>query len=92
MHRPSSTAQGYGPRHRARFRAAVLRRDPRCVLCRKALATEADHYPLSRRTLVERGLDPDDPQHGRGLCKPCHSRETAEHQPGGWAAQQGPAY
>ncbi|MET9396296.1 holin [Kitasatospora sp. NPDC002965] len=92
IHRPSSTAQGYGTQHRVRFRAAVLRRDPRCVLCKTAPANEADHYPLSRRELVERGLDPDDPQHGRGLCKACHSSQTAEHQPGGWAAHPGPAY
>jgi 5-methylcytosine-specific restriction protein A len=44
----------------------------------------ADHWPLSRRELVEQGLDPDDPKHGRGLCTSCHSRSTAREQPGGW--------
>lgn len=90
--RPTSTAQGYGAAHRGRFRAGVLRRDRVCVLCRRAPATEADHFPLSRRELVEQRLDPDDPERGRGLCKPCHSRSTAEHQPGGWAAEPGPQF
>jgi 5-methylcytosine-specific restriction protein A len=51
-----------------------------------AFATVADHYPLSRKELIDAGLDPNDPQHGRGLCKPCHDRETAQNQPGGWNA------
>jgi len=70
--------------HRA-FRTQVLARDPICVLCRKARATEADHYPTDRRELVRQGLNPNDPKRGRGLCHRCHSRATAEHQPGGWA-------
>jgi 5-methylcytosine-specific restriction protein A len=90
--RPSSTAQGYGTEHRDRFRKGVLQRHPTCVLCQKRPATEADHYPLSRRELVARGFDPDDPARGRGLCKPCHSSETARHQPGGWAAENGPKF
>ena len=49
-----------------------------------ALSTEADHYPLSRRELVEQGLNPNLAEHGRGLCKPCHSSHTAQAQPGGW--------
>lgn len=69
----------------------MLARDPNCVLCLQADRTEpatvADHYPRSRRELVERGLDPDDPQHGRGLCSSCHGRATAQHQPGGWNAR-----
>jgi 5-methylcytosine-specific restriction protein A len=81
--RGSSTAQGYGAEHRDRFRAGVLARDPDCVLCGDP-ATQADHHPLSRKELVARGLDPNDPEYGRGLCRPCHSSETAQHQPGGW--------
>lgn len=69
-----------------RFRYVVLAMNPICVLCRTARATVADHYPLSRRELIRRGLDPNDPQHGRGLCKRCHDTETAQHQPGGWNA------
>lgn len=55
------------------------------MICRKAWATVADHHPLSRKQLIDAGLNPDDPNAGRGLCKPCHDRETATNQPGGWA-------
>lgn len=86
--RGTAASRGYGKRHRTRFRPGVLERDICCVLCREnglwVLATVADHWPLSRRELLERGHDPDDPQHGRGLCEPCHARETAVNQPGGW--------
>lgn len=86
--RGSSSARGYGKRHRDRFRRGVLERDICCVLCRQddkwTLATVADHWPLSRRELLERGMDPDNPDHGRGLCHDCHSKETALHQPGGF--------
>ncbi|AGL13864.1 hypothetical protein [Actinoplanes sp. N902-109] len=54
-------------------------------------STVADHYPLSRRELADRGLNPDDPTAGRGLCKRCHDKSTAVHQPGGWAATQPPS-
>lgn len=75
----------YGsPAHR-RFRAAVLRRDPSCVLC-GAPATVADHHPLSMVELLHRGTPFDDPDRGRGLCASCHGRETARLQPGGWNA------
>jgi len=60
-----------------------------CVLCNEALSTVADHWPLSRRELSARGMDPDDPQYGRGLCDHCHNQETAANQPGGWNAQKG---
>jgi 5-methylcytosine-specific restriction protein A len=86
--RGSSAARGYGKRHRTTFRAAVLERDICCVICRDeglwVLATVADHWPLSRRELEQRGMDADDPEHGRGLCRGCHSKATAENQPGGW--------
>lgn len=84
--RGNSAQQGYGHRHRDRFRVGVLVRDRTCVLCRKSPAVIADHYPVDRRTLVARGLDPDNPRHGRGLCKRCHDQETARRQPGGWHA------
>jgi 5-methylcytosine-specific restriction protein A len=88
--RGTSSQRGYGKRHRQRFRASILERDICCVLCRPrgewTLATVADHWPLSRRELTDRGLDADDPQHGRGLCATCHNRETAANQPGGWNA------
>ncbi|MCQ9367963.1 hypothetical protein NQ036_06855 [Brevibacterium sp. 91QC2O2] len=82
--RGTAAQRGYGREHRARFRPGVLARNPICVICFRAPAVVADHYPMSRRELVDAGLDPNDPQYGRGLCIPCHSRETAENQPGGW--------
>lgn len=85
LRRGTARQRGYGRGH-LRFRAAVLARDPVCVLCQQRPSQHADHHPLSRRELVEQGLDPNDPQRGRGLCQPCHSSETAVHQPGGWNA------
>ena len=91
--RGSARQRGYGGRHETRFRPAVLARHPRCVCTEDGHGHDgpcgqpsihADHWPLSRRALVQQGLDPDDPRHGRGLCPPCHSSETAQHQPGGW--------
>jgi 5-methylcytosine-specific restriction protein A len=82
--RGTARQRGYGRGHEQRFRPAVLARDPLCVLCRQRPSVHADHHPLSRRELVDRGLDPNDPKHGRGLCGPCHSSETAKAQPGGW--------
>ena len=81
--RGTARQRGYGKGHETRFRPAVLARHPVCVLCGTKPSVHADHHPLSRRELVARGLDPDDPKHGRGLCQQCHSRETAQHQPGG---------
>lgn len=86
VRRGSSSARGYGHRHRTRFRKAVLAKHPTCVLCRQAPSTVADHWPLDRRALQAKGLDPDDPVYGRGLCKPCHDAYTAATQPGGWHA------
>lgn len=80
--------RGYGQRHRKRFRPGVLNRDVVCVLCCSALAVIADHYPLSRAELVAAGLDPDDPQYGRGLCRSCDSRQTSQRQPGGFNARE----
>ncbi len=82
--RGSASQRGYNSRsHRIRFRQGVLSKHPFCVLC-GSVATVADHHPLSRRELEAQGLDPNDPERGRGLCKPCHDRETSTHQPGGW--------
>lgn len=66
------------------FRLEVLDRDPICVLCHLRPSHHADHHPRDRKTLVQLGFDPNDPAHGRGLCASCHSKATAEHQPGGW--------
>lgn len=67
----------YATRGHQDFREAVLTRDPICVLCVATYATVADHHPHERHTLIERGLNPDDPKHGRGLCKRCHDAVTA---------------
>ncbi|WP_435610882.1 holin [Streptomyces sp. C10-9-1] len=88
--RRSAASKGYGREHEQRFRAGVLDRDRVCVVCRTEPATQADHWPLSKRELQARGLDEHDPRRGRGLCASCHSKETARHQPGGWNA--GPRY
>lgn len=83
--RGTATERGYTSKaHRLGFRKGVLKQDPVCVLCKRRPSTVADHYPLSRRDLIDAGMDPDDPKHGRGLCKPCHDTETARNQPGGW--------
>lgn len=75
-----------------RVRKAFLYKHPWCNLC-GVQATVADHYPLSRRQLLARGVDPDTPIHLRPLCAPCHNKETAQHQPGGWhAARQVPKW
>lgn len=84
IRRGHSTEQGYGRGHRDRFRTGVLTRDRVCVVCRRREAVVADHYPLDRKTLVKMRLDPDDPDHGRGLCKRCHDQHSADAQPGGW--------
>lgn len=74
----------YGPRWPA-FRLNYLLANPRCVICAR-LSTVPDHWPVSRRDLLAGGiLDPDQDQYVRPLCKPCHDRQTAIHQPGGWA-------
>jgi 5-methylcytosine-specific restriction enzyme A len=44
----------------------------------------ADHDPRTRRELIRLGLDPYDPQYGKGKCHVCHSKKTSEESPGGW--------
>lgn len=82
--RGTSHERGYSTRGHREFRRVVIQRDLICQLCGMEPATVADHYPRSRKELIELGLDPNDPQYGRGLGHKCHSRETAQHQPGGW--------
>lgn len=83
-HRDKAKGGVYQTRGHRNFRAVVLHRDPICVICHLAASTDADHYPKDRNQLVLEGLDPNDPDNGRGLCGPCHSRSTAMSQPGGW--------
>lgn len=81
--RRRSPQHDYGPLWRVR-RAAFLADNPRCALCNRR-ANVADHHPVSRRLLIARGVvDPDTDDRLRPLCKPCHDRETAQLQPGGW--------
>lgn len=91
--RGSARHRGYDRDHETRFRKPVLQRDPKCVCTAEGHghrgpcgqpSRHADHHPHSRRELQAMGLDPNDPQYGRGLCGPCHSSHTAQHQPGGW--------
>ena len=86
--RGSSADRGYASSGHLTFREAVLARDPICVCCMRRPSTEADHHPVSRKGLITLGLNPDDPKRGRGLCKSCHSSETAKNQPGGWNRKQ----
>jgi 5-methylcytosine-specific restriction protein A len=91
--RGTARQRGYGGRHETRFRPGVLAKNPTCVCtdtdhghgqpCGQP-TVHADHWPLSRRELVEQELDADDPDHGRGLCQVCHAKATAVEQPGGW--------
>lgn len=92
--RGTARQRGYDGRHESKFRPGVLRNHPQCQCTPDHPAhhgqpcpepsTVADHWPLDRRVLVERGMDPNDPAHGRGLCASCHGWQTAQHQPGGW--------
>ena len=82
--RGTAHQRGYTSKGHQNFRREVLHRDPVCVICHLRLSTIADHYPHSRRELIELAMNPDDPTRGRGLCKPCHDRHTATEQPGGW--------
>lgn len=81
----TAAQRGYDARWQ-RTRAAFLAK-PENLFCRRcgALATVADHHPLSRRALLAlRVPDPDAHHRLRPLCGPCHSQETGQNQPGGW--------
>lgn len=78
--RGTSASRGYSGKGHETFRRGVLARDPVCVLCRRRRSAHADHWPLSREQLVLKGLNPNDPANGRGLCHSCHSRETVLNQ------------
>lgn len=79
--RGTSSQRGYNSAKHKRFRRKVLLKDPVCVVCTLRLSTVADHWPQSKKALDELGLDSSDPAYGRGLCHPCHSRETGRLQP-----------
>lgn len=84
--RGTAAARGYDRRWERR-RARYLTRNPICVLC-GGIATVADHHPESRRDLIAQGVaDPDADHRLRPLCDTDHSKQTAQHQPGGWNAR-----
>jgi 5-methylcytosine-specific restriction enzyme A len=78
--RPSSAKRGYTAKWQ-RTRARYLRAHPACFNCGER-ATEVHHLD---------GLGPSgplghSPDNLKALCRPCHSRITADEQPGGWNA------
>lgn len=75
--RGSSKDRGYDKRHEYQFRRPILERDPICCVCNDRPSVVADHYPIDRVDLVKAGENPNDPRHGRGLCKRCHDQHTA---------------
>lgn len=84
MSRPTAAQRGYDARWQCR-RKRYLASHPICALCPHP-AKVADHYPRSRRQLIADGVrDPDADAYLRPLCTNCHNKETAKHQPGGWA-------
>lgn len=76
--RPTSGQRGYGRRWR-KTRDALLAKHPWCRRC-GAKAKHAHHVdglgPNGPRGHDESNFEP--------LCGSCHSRVTAEQQPGGW--------
>ncbi|MFE7869748.1 hypothetical protein ACFUYE_05285 [Micromonospora humida] len=94
--RGTARQRGYDGKHERLFRDKVLRRNPLCVCtddthdhgsqCLRP-STVADHWPLSRRELVDAGHNANDPTRGRGLCAGCHNKHTSVAQPGGWNAR-----
>lgn len=76
----------YGPDW-PRRRLEFLLKHPRCALCPRQ-ARIPDHYPTPLRRLIERNeVNPHHDRYLRPLCWPCHSRETARHQPGGFVTR-----
>lgn len=68
--RGTATQRGYNARHR-HWRKKILSRDPVCVHCHDAPATEADHIVPIRAGGARFDLN-----NGAGLCGTCHRRKT----------------
>lgn len=77
--RATAASRGYDADHR-RWRLAILKRDPLCVLCAKRgvtrAATVADHVvPIALD--AARRLDM---TNGRGVCVDCHAKITGAYR------------
>jgi 5-methylcytosine-specific restriction protein A len=71
--RGNSSQRGYGSHWRRTIRPAFLRDNPLCTIC-SALAEVPDHWPVTRKQLIERGVpDPDAAHRLRPLCLACHA-------------------
>ena len=79
------TGNPYANAGHKRFRSVVLDRDPVCVVCHLAASTVADHHPVERVDLIAQGMNPDDPTHGRGVCKRCHDHKGGINS--GWSTR-----
>jgi 5-methylcytosine-specific restriction enzyme A len=71
----------YGRVHWKRLRTLVLARDPICVICNRAPATDADHIIPHKGDwfLFCGGVNM---QNLQGLCATCHSEKTAREDAG----------
>ena len=98
--RGTAAERGYNSRRWEGTKRTIRKRDPFCTcdagdhghasFACMHLTEVADHYPKTRKQLLEEGVrDPDKPEFCRGLCKSCHSRATAKNPEtrGGWNAR-----
>ncbi|SDJ07672.1 5-methylcytosine-specific restriction enzyme A [Frankineae bacterium MT45] len=75
--RGTASARGYNSNWHRVIRRQFLRQHPLCALCGK-LAMVPDHWPLTRRQLIEQGVpNPDAFERLRPLCTDCHNRHGA---------------
>lgn len=72
--RKGDKRQRYSTTRWRRFRAHILRKRPICQECHRAASNEVAHI-IPWDDEPELAYDPDNV---RALCKPCHSRESAE--------------
>jgi 5-methylcytosine-specific restriction enzyme A len=75
--RREATSGVYKRKRWEMVRRSVLRRDPICQVCDRAISAEVDHIvPLAE------GGDPYDPVGLQGICSPCHWRKTGAENAG----------
>lgn len=68
--RPNAHQRGYGSANWRWLRTIILARDPICVACKRAHATDIDHV------IPKREGGPDSLDNLQSLCKSCHSKKT----------------